>query len=189
MYKRLFDLLCIFILAAPVIFIAVCCGLLVLFLNGRPVLYWSKRVGQNGSVFCMPKFRTMVKGAPLIETNGLEVSEAAALVTPLGKYLRLFGLDEIPQFWSVLKGDMSIVGPRPAILSQQYLNKKRLRYGVSRLKPGITGYAQITGRDSLNNNEKLACDVIYLRKCSFGFDMYILYKTVQVVLAGRGVRH
>jgi O-antigen biosynthesis protein WbqP len=152
-----------------------------------PALHWSKRVGRRNRIFAMPKFRTMRVGTPDVATHLL--ADPAQWVTPLGRFLRRTSLDEIPQLWSVLKGDMSLVGPRPALFNQDDLVALRTEAGVDALRPGLTGWAQINGRDELPIPEKARLDREYLERMSFGFDLRILAMTAVSALSGRGVTH
>ncbi len=152
-----------------------------------PALHWSKRVGRRNRIFAMPKFRTMRVGAPDVATHLL--NDPAQWVTPLGRFLRRTSLDEIPQLWSVLKGDMSLVGPRPALFNQDDLVALRTEAGVDALRPGLTGWAQINGRDELPIPEKTRLDREYLERMSLGFDLRILAMTAVSALSGRGVTH
>lgn len=150
-------------------------------------LHWSLRVGRGNRVFAMPKFRTMRTGAPNVATHLLE--DPQAWVTPLGRFLRRTSLDELPQFWSVLKGDMSLVGPRPALFNQADLVALRTQAGVDVLRPGLTGWAQINGRDELTIGEKTRLDREYLERMSIGFDLRILAVTAFSAFSGRDVTH
>jgi len=161
--------------------------LLVRITSEGPVHYWSNRVGQNNSLFTMPKFRTMRVGTPTIATHLL--GNADEYLTPIGSFLRKTSLDELPQLWSILKGDMSFVGPRPALFNQDDLIALRTQYGVHKLVPGLTGWAQINGRDELPIPEKVALDVEYLHHRSFWFDMKILVLTVIKVIKRDNVTH
>lgn len=152
-----------------------------------PVLYWSPRVGRHGRIFQMPKFRTMKVGTPQVATDKL--ADPASRLTPIGGFLRKLSLDEIPQLWSVLKGDMSLVGPRPALFNQHELIAARKARGIDVLRPGITGWAQVNGRDDIPEWRKIELDEEYLRKRSFWFDMKILWLTVWRVLKRDGVSH
>jgi len=152
-----------------------------------PALHWSKRVGRHNAIFRMPKFRTMRTGAPDVATHLL--SDPDRWITPLGRFLRRTSLDEIPQLWSVLMGDMSLVGPRPALFNQDDLVALRTQAGVEKLRPGLTGWAQINGRDELPIPEKVKLDAEYLRRRSLAFDLMILVGTARAALTGRGVSH
>lgn len=152
-----------------------------------PALHWSRRVGRRNRIFPMPKFRTMRSGAPDVATHLLEDPEA--WVTPLGRALRRSSLDELPQLWSVLKGDMSLVGPRPALFNQDDLVALRTEAGIDGLRPGLTGWAQINGRDELPIPEKVRLDREYLERMSTAFDLKILLITLVQALSGRGVTH
>jgi O-antigen biosynthesis protein WbqP len=152
-----------------------------------PALHWSRRVGRGNAIFRMPKFRTMRTGAPDVATHLL--ADPDRWVTPLGGFLRRTSLDEIPQLWSVLKGDMSLVGPRPALFNQDDLVALRTNAGVDALRPGLTGWAQINGRDELPIPEKVKLDAEYLARMSLGFDVRILAGTAWAAVTGRGVSH
>ena len=152
-----------------------------------PALHWSRRVGRRNRIFAMPKFRSMRTDAPDVPTH--ELADPQQWVTPLGRFLRRTSLDELPQLWSVLKGDMSLVGPRPALHSQEDLVALRTAAGVDALRPGLTGWAQINGRDELPIPEKARLDHEYLQRMSLAFDFKILAATARAALSGRGVSH
>ena len=152
-----------------------------------PALHWSRRVGRNNVEFRMPKFRTMRVGAPNVATHLL--ADPELWITPLGRFLRRTSLDELPQLWSVLVGDMSLVGPRPALFNQDDLVALRTAGGVHRLRPGLTGWAQVNGRDELPIARKVQLDVEYLRRRSLVFDLKILATTAWIAVTGRGVSH
>jgi len=185
--KRIFDLffsLClVFVLLVPIFVIAV----LVRMTSKGPALYWSDRVGVNNMNFSMPKFRTMRIDTPVLATHLLE--DPDSYLTPIGSFLRKSSLDELPQLWSVLTGKMSFVGPRPALYNQEDLIALRTEKGVHRLIPGITGWAQINGRDDLPIPVKVEYDVYYLKHRSLMFDMKILWMTWVKVIKREGVRH
>lgn len=152
-----------------------------------PALHWSKRIGRYNRLFRMPKFRTMRLGAPDVATHLL--SQPDAWVTPFGRFLRRTSLDELPQLWSVLAGDMSLVGPRPALFNQDDLVALRTENGVEVLRPGLTGWAQINGRDELPIPEKVKLDREYLERMSLAFDLQIILGTALAAVTGRGVSH
>jgi O-antigen biosynthesis protein WbqP len=152
-----------------------------------PALHWSRRVGRRNRIFPMPKFRTMRTGAPDVATHLLD--DPGQWVTRLGAFLRRTSLDELPQLWSVLKGDMSLVGPRPALFNQDDLVALRTAAGVDALRPGLTGWAQINGRDELPIPQKAELDAEYLARMSLAFDLRILLLTARAALSGRGVTH
>lgn len=185
--KRAFDLffvVCVgVLLLAPIGLIA----LLVRWTSPGPALYWSDRVGRNNRIFKMPKFRSMRLDTPAVATHLL--SEPDQYLTPVGPFLRRTSLDELPQLWSIFRGDMSLVGPRPALFNQQDLIQLRTEAGVEKLVPGLTGWAQINGRDELPIPEKVRLDAEYLRRRSFGFDLKIIFLTVWRVLRRDGVNH
>ena len=162
-------------------------GLSVRAESPGPALHWSRRVGRYNAIFAMPKFRTMRNGAPDVATHLL--GDPDAWITPLGRVLRRTSLDELPQLWSVLKGDMSLVGPRPALFNQDDLVALRTEAGVETLRPGLTGWAQINGRDELPIPEKVKLDREYLERRSFAFDLRIMVGTALAALTGRGVSH
>ena len=162
-------------------------SILIFFSSKGNVIYWSKRVGQFNRQFNMPKFRTMRVNTPVVATHLLKKPDI--YLTPIGSFLRKSSLDELPQLWSVLKGDMSLVGPRPALFNQDNLIALRKERKVDKLKPGITGWAQVNGRDELAISDKVALDVEYLNKQSFWFDMKILWMTLSKVTKGTEVSH
>lgn len=185
--KRAFDLffvVCVGVwLLLPIGLIA----LLVRWTSPGPALYWSDRVGRNNRIFKMPKFRSMRLDTPAVATHLL--SEPDKYLTPVGPFLRKSSLDELPQLWSIFKGDMSLVGPRPALFNQHDLIKLRTDAGVECLVPGLTGWAQINGRDELPIPDKVRLDAEYLRRQSFGFDLKIIFLTMWRVLRRDGVNH
>ena len=171
------------LLVAPILLVAV----LVLVTSGWPVLYWSDRIGKNNRIFRMCKFRTMRIGTPALATHLLK--DAEAHLTPLGSFLRRSSLDELPQLWNILIGDMSFVGPRPALFNQSDLIELRTQRGVSVLRPGLTGWAQINGRDTLPIPQKVNLDEEYLSRQSIVLDCRILWLTVVKVIHRDGVSH
>ena len=185
--KRTFDLLLAFVTVAAVAIPILLTALLVKSTSRGPVLYWSDRVGRNNAVFRMPKFRSMKTGTPALATHLLK--DANTFLTPIGSFLRRSSLDELPQLWSILVGDMSFVGPRPALFNQDDLIALRTHAGVHRLAPGLTGWAQVNGRDSLPIPEKVKLDEEYMRRQSFGFDLRVLWLTFVRVLRRDGVSH
>ena len=187
MMKRFFDLtlalLALVILMIPIVLVA----LLVKASSPGPALYWSDRVGRQNRLFRMPKFRSMRIDTPAVATHLLENPQA--WLTPIGSFLRKSSLDELPQLWSILRGDMSFVGPRPALFNQYDLIALRTACGVHSLVPGLTGWAQINGRDELPIPEKVRLDAEYLARKSLAFDMQILWLTFVKVLRRDGVSH
>ncbi len=185
--KRLFDLtaglLAAICLALPIVLIT----LAVRFTSPGPVLYWSERVGRRNVTFRMPKFRSMRVGTPAVATHLL--ANSADYLTPIGSFLRKTSLDELPQLWSILKGDMSFVGPRPALFNQDDLIALRTDAGVHELVPGLTGWAQVNGRDELPIPDKAKLDIEYLQRRSLAFDLWILWLTLLKVLRRDGVFH
>jgi O-antigen biosynthesis protein WbqP len=152
-----------------------------------PVLHWSRRIGRDERIFRMPKFRTMRVGAPNVATHLL--ADPDEWVTPVGRFLRRTSLDELPQLWSILVGDMSLVGPRPALFNQDDLVALRRAAGVAGLRPGLTGWAQINGRDELPIAEKARLDAEYLQRMSLAFDLKIIAATAIAAVSGRGITH
>ena len=185
--KRVFDLLLAGLAAAVLLVPVGVVATLVRLTSSGPALYWSDRVGRHNRIFKMPKFRSMRMGTPAVATHLL--SDPGIYLTPIGSFLRKSSLDELPQLWSILVGDMSFVGPRPALFNQDDLIELRTRHGVHELVPGLTGWAQVNGRDELPIPEKVELDVEYLRRRSFGFDIRILWLTFVKVLRRDGVSH
>lgn len=187
MTKRFLDFfLAVFVLVfsiLPIVLVAI--G--VKLSSRGPVLYWSDRVGRNNQVFKMPKFRSMRINTPTVATHLLE--DPSVYLTPIGSFLRKSSLDELPQLWSILVGDMSFVGPRPALFNQNDLIAMRTECGVHELLPGLTGWAQVNGRDELAIPEKVRLDEVYLERRSFCFDIWILWLTAVKVLRRDGVAH
>ena len=185
--KRLFDfilaLFLILLLMVPMIIITI-----VIMLTSRgAAIHWSERVGKNNVVFKMPKFRSMKIETPDLATHLLK--DSSSTLTPVGSFLREYSLDEIPQLWSIIKGDMSFVGPRPALFNQDDLIKLRSTYGIEKILPGLTGWAQVNGRDDLPITEKVQKDVEYLQRHSFLFDLKILWLTFLKVIKKDGISH
>ena len=162
-------------------------GALVIYTSRGGALYWSARVGRCNNQFMMPKFRTLVIDTPTVATHLL--SNPKSYYTPIGSFLRSSSLDELPQLWSILKGDMSFVGPRPALFNQDDLIKLRTDLGVHKLVPGLTGWAQINGRDDLSIQDKALLDKYYLDKKSFALDIKIILATFKIVVCKKGVSH
>lgn len=185
--KRAFDLLLVCVVGALLVLPLMVVTLLVKLSSPGPALYWSDRVGRNNTIFKMPKFRSMQIGTPALATHLL--ANPAQYLTPVGGFLRKSSLDELPQLWSIFKGDMSFVGPRPALYNQQDLIAMRTQAGVHALVPGLTGWAQINGRDELPIPQKVALDVEYLHRQSFGFDLKIMLFTALKVLRRDGITH
>ena len=185
--KRLFDFALSAVLllafAVPILIVAI----LVKLTSPGQAIYWSDRVGVRNKIFRMPKFRTMRIDTPAVATHLL--SNPAQFLTPIGSFLRKSSLDELPQLWSILRGDMSFVGPRPALFNQQDLIALRTEYGVDRILPGLTGWAQINGRDELPIPEKVKLDLAYMQQQSFFFDLKIIVLTALKVVRRDGVTH
>ncbi len=185
--KRILDLLlavlATFLLALPILVVAV----LVRLTSPGPALYWSDRVGRHNRIFKMPKFRSMRIGTPAVATHLL--ADPDVYLTPIGSFLRKSSLDELPQLWSIVVGEMSFVGPRPALFNQHDLIALRTQFGVDALLPGLTGWAQVNGRDELPIPDKVKLDVEYLQRRSIGFDIRILWLTLIKVLRRDGVSH
>ena len=185
--KRLFDFALSAVLllafAVPILIVAI----LVKLTSPGQAIYWSDRVGVRNKIFRMPKFRTMRIDTPAVATHLL--SNPGQVLTPIGSFLRKSSLDELPQLWSILRGDMSFVGPRPALFNQQDLIALRTEYGVDRILPGLTGWAQINGRDELPIPEKVKLDLAYMQQQSFFFDLKIIVLTALKVVRRDGVTH
>lgn len=185
--KRIFDFassavaLGIFLLPIAIV------ALFVKITSPGPVIYWSDRVGRDNRIFRMPKFRTMRVGTPAVATHLL--SDPRSVLTPIGSFLRKSSLDELPQLWSILCGNMSVVGPRPALFNQQDLIELRTTCGVSQLLPGLTGWAQVNGRDELPIAEKVKLDLEYMQRQSLAFDLKIIVLTILKVVCRDGVAH
>lgn len=187
MIKRIFDFclasLAALLLALPFLVVMI----LVRLTSTGPILYWSDRVGRNNTIFKMPKFRTMRVDTPAVATHLLGNPEQ--FLTSVGSFLRKSSLDELPQLWSILKGDMSFVGPRPALFNQDDLITLRTQCGVDALVPGLTGWAQINGRDELPIPDKVNLDVAYMQQQSFWLDVKIIILTFVKVLRRDGIQH
>ena len=185
--KRIFDLLLgvitLLFLLAPMVLISIA----VRLSSKGPILYWSERIGKNNKIFKMPKFRSMLIETPVVATHLLNNPDV--YLSPIGGFLRGTSLDELPQLFSVLKGDMSFIGPRPALYNQKNLITLRTKKGINKILPGITGWAQVNGRDELSIPDKVALDEEYLKRQSFQFDMKILWVTFLRVVKGDGVSH
>lgn len=187
MIKRIFDLFLVAcalaVLWLPMVIVAIA----VRLTSPGPALYWSDRVGRDNRIFRMPKFRSMKIGTPALATHLLQ--DPRAHLTPIGSFLRRSSLDELPQLWNILLGEMSFVGPRPALFNQDDLIAQRTACGVHRLLPGLTGWAQVNGRDELPIPVKVAYDLEYLQRHSLRFDLQIIWLTARKVLASDGVAH
>jgi O-antigen biosynthesis protein WbqP len=185
--KRFFDLclslFALLLLLVPILFVA----LMVRITSVGPVIYWSDRVGRNNKIFKMPKFRTMRVDTPAVATHLL--GNPDQFLTPIGSFLRKSSLDELPQLWSILHGDMSFVGPRPALFNQDDLIALRTQHGVHELVPGLTGWAQVNGRDELPIPQKVKLDVEYMQQQSLLMDIKIIFLTFLKVLRREGIQH
>jgi O-antigen biosynthesis protein WbqP len=185
--KRLLDI-CVALMAGTLLLgPAIVAALAVAATSPGPVLHWSSRSGRHGRPFLMPKFRTMKIGTPLVATDKL--TEPASRMTPVGGLLRRLSLDEIPQLWSVLRGEMSMVGPRPALFNQHELIAERHRLGIDELRPGITGWAQVNGRDDISEARKIELDQEYRERKCVTLDLWILWLTIGRVLRSDGIAH
>jgi O-antigen biosynthesis protein WbqP len=182
-FELLLAVAALAVFALPMLLVA----LAVKLTSRGPILYWSDRVGWNNSIYRMPKFRSMRVGTPALATHLLV--DGQNHLTPIGGFLRKTSLDELPQLWCLLTGEMAIVGPRPALFNQDDLVGLRTEKGIHLLRPGITGWAQINGRDQLTIPDKVALDQVYLRRRSFVFDLKVIALTAWKVVAGRGVSH
>jgi O-antigen biosynthesis protein WbqP len=185
--KRVFDLILAFFLFLLLLIPLLLTAILVITTSKGPALYWSERIGKNNKIFKMPKFRSMRVGTPAVATHLLDNPDS--YLSSIGGFLRRSSLDELPQLFSVLKGDMSFVGPRPALFNQDDLIALRTEKGVDKLLPGITGWAQVNGRDELSIPDKVALEVEYLNRQSFWFDIKILWMTFLKVVKRDGVSH
>ena len=179
----LMSLILIIIFSIPMIFI----GLIILITSKSSPFYWSKRVGKHNVIFKMPKFRTMIQDTPDVASHLLK--NPMSYYTPLGRFLRGCSLDELPQLWSILLGQMSFVGPRPALYNQDDLIQFRTKIGIHKLKPGITGWAQVNGRDNISIPEKIALEEEYLNNKSWRMDLYILWLTFIKVIIKDNITH
>lgn len=185
--KRLFDIFLALFVAIVLTLPMLVMAIVVRLTSSGPALYWSNRIGRCNIIFRMPKFRTMKIDTPSLATHLL--SDSGQYLTPVGSFLRKSSLDELPQLWSILIGDMSFVGPRPALFNQDDLIALRTQYGVDKLVPGLTGWAQVNGRDELSIPIKVQYEVEYLNKQSFWFDIKILGLTFLKVIRQAGVSH
>ena len=185
--KQIFDLLVGVILLLSLLIVMLLISIVIRLTSKGPSLYWSDRIGRNNTIFKMPKFRSMMTSTPDVATHLLDNPDS--YLSPIGGFLRRSSLDELPQLFSVLKGDMSFVGPRPALFNQEDLIALRSKKGVDKLLPGITGWAQVNGRDELSILDKVALDVEYLNRQSFWFDMKILWMSFLKVMKRDGVSH
>ena len=185
--KRLFDLILALCAAVVLVLPVAVVAVAVRLTSAGPALYWSDRVGRGNKIFKMPKFRSMRVGTPAVATHLL--ADARSHLTPIGSFLRKSSLDELPQLWSILVGEMSFVGPRPALFNQHDLIALRTQHGVHELVPGLTGWAQVNGRDELPIPDKVKLDVEYLQRQSLWFDIRILWLTFVKVLRRDGVSH
>jgi len=185
--KRLMDLaiaaLALVVFAIPMVAVA----FVIWREDGMPILHWSRRIGQNNEPILMPKFRSMLLDTPDVATHLLEDPDRWLLTT--GRFIRRTSLDELPQLWSVLRGHLSLVGPRPALFNQSDLIELRTAKDVQRMKPGVTGLAQVRGRDELSISEKVALDAAYMERQSLWLDFKILFETIAQVVGSRGIRH
>lgn len=186
--KRLFDLFLAVLLILVFLPLCLIISLLVIFTSKGPAIHWSKRVGQDNALFKMPKFRSMYTNSPQLATH-LMTESANSYITPIGSFLRKSSLDELPQLYSIIRGDMSFVGPRPALFNQDDLVALRTEHNVHKLKPGITGWAQVNGRDELSIEEKVKFDREYLDNGSFLHDMKIMVMTFVKVVGREEIDH
>ena len=185
--KRIFDFILAVFAASLLVFPLLLTFIAIRLTSPGPALYWSDRVGRHNKIFKMPKFRSMRVGTPAVATHLL--TNPKAHLTPIGSFLRKSSLDELPQLWSILVGDMSFVGPRPALFNQHDLIELRTQKGVHALVPGLTGWAQVNGRDELPISQKVDLDADYLQRQSFWFDIKILWMTFLKVIQRDGVSH
>jgi O-antigen biosynthesis protein WbqP len=186
-FKRLIDLILVLLLTTVLILPMLCIAVSIRLSSKGPAIYWSKRVGYLNQIFLMPKFRSMKIDTPAVATHLLLNPDEH--LTFIGRVLRRTSLDELPQLWSILKGDMSLVGPRPALFNQEDLIELRTQCGIDALVPGLTGWAQVNGRDDLDIATKVDLDYEYLQRRSFVFDLKILWLTFMKVIRSDGVAH
>ena len=185
--KRGFDISLAILLSAMLFVPIICIGLAIRLTSKGPAIYWSDRIGKNSQAFKMAKLRTMRVNSPVLATHLLPDPEKT--ITPIGRFLRKSSLDEVPQLWNILKGDMSFVGPRPALFNQEDLIQLRKQYRLDTLAPGITGWAQLNGRDELSSKEKVFFDRQYQERQSFWFDLQIMVLTVVAVVQSKNISH
>ncbi|MBL6989677.1 MAG: sugar transferase [Bacteriovoracaceae bacterium] len=185
--KFVFDIVCSFIAMIILLIPCIMIGIVIRLTSKGPAIFWTKRIGKDNNFFMMPKFRSMLIDTPQLATHLLSNSEQR--ITAIGKFLRKTSLDEIPQLYSILKGDMSFVGPRPALFNQDDLKEMRTQVGVHKLIPGVTGWAQINGRDEISLELKVKLDLEYLDKQSFFFDLKIILKTIMDVIRTKDISH
>ena len=185
--KRVFDLILALILSLTLFPLLLLFGLLIKLTSKGPVIHWSSRVGKDNCIFRMPKLRSMRIDTPQVATHLL--SESSVYLTPIGSFLRRTSLDELPQLFSILAGDLSFVGPRPALFNQEDLISLRTERGIHRLVPGLTGWAQVNGRDELPIPVKVQFDLEYVQRRSLAFDLQIIGMTILKVLRSEGVMH
>ena len=185
--KRLMDLLLGVFITLTLLIPILAVALMVRITSSGTILYWSARVGHRNRIFKMPKFRSMQVGTPAFASHLLQNPDK--WFTPIGSFLRKSSLDELPQLYCVIKGDMSLVGPRPALFNQDDLIALRTDAGVHELVPGLTGWAQVNGRDDLSIADKVKLDTEYIKKRSLGFDLWILWLTLLNVLRRVGISH
>ena len=187
-FKRFFDYLLVLVFAIPIaIILFPVIAVLIRLTSSGPVIYWSKRVGKDNQLFNMPKFRTMRVDTPAVATH--LISDPSLYLTPIGGFLRRLSLDEIPQIWSIISGNMSIVGPRPALFNQEDLVQLRTECKVSTLLPGLTGWAQVNGRDTVSVREKVVLDYFYMENWSLWLDLKIMALTVSKIFRDDNVSH
>ncbi len=187
MIKRLLDLVLALVMLIPLLVPMLMVAMAIRLTSQGPILYWSDRVGRHNRLFSMPKFRSMRIDTPAVATHLL--TQPSHYLTPIGPFLRRTSIDELPQLWSIIKGDMSFVGPRPALFNQEDLVTLRTARDVHTLMPGLTGWAQVNGRDELPIPDKVKLDVEYLQRHSIWFDIKILWMTVHKVLVKDGISH
>ncbi|MBH49038.1 MAG: UDP-phosphate galactose phosphotransferase [Halobacteriovorax sp.] len=185
--KRVFDFLLALGLLLVLLPLLLLSSLYVIFADGAPSWFWSKRIGKDGNLFWMPKLRSMKKETPQLATHLLR--DGSAYLIRGGAFLRKSSLDELPQLWSILIGDMSFVGPRPALYNQDDLMEMRTSHGIEKLKPGLTGWAQINGRDEISLEEKVNLELFYLNNQSFALDLKILWLTFFKVISKNDIAH
>ena len=185
--KRTFDLVFSLILIVLLLFPMLVISIIIRFESSGPSIYWSKRIGKNNTIFLMPKFRSMKIDTPQLATHLMQNSNQ--FITPFGSFIRKNSIDELPQLYSIFRGDLSFVGPRPALFNQEDLINLRKKHNLDELKPGLTGWAQVNGRDSISIEKKVQYEIEYLNKKNFMFDLYIILITIKLIILRNNISH
>ena len=185
--KRTFDLVFSLILIVLLLLPMLVISIIIRFESSGPSIYWSKRIGKNNTIFLMPKFRSMKIDTPQLATHLMQNSNQ--FITPFGSFIRKNSIDELPQLYSIFRGDLSFVGPRPALFNQEDLINLRKKHNLDELKPGLTGWAQVNGRDSISIEKKVQYEIEYLNKKNFMFDLYIILITIKLIILRNNISH